>query len=266
MTVSKSKLKEKGKPKMKNTIEKLAKKWERPIRKIIEVVRIDGNDEYVEETIPNAEENFTLRDAASYARDIYEQYRPNVDRVDFKKREIMPLEKCEEEIILLVQCERLDELDEDDSEGDFVSERQMLLEKRKELDELELDEDDFKDVLVSEIPVQCEGNEDRNYLYNVDEKEDLYNIDETVLYLMKEGRLIDIENKEIQNKIVTIKDVKGKTRKLVYTWNKEKKEYRARAYPEEDVSDILGKYPDEKKHFYGFGLENWLRKGCLGWL
>ena len=251
---------------MKNTIEKLAKKWERPIRKIIEVVRIDGNDEYVEETIPNAEENFTLRDAASYARDIYEQYRPNVDRVDFKKREIMPLEKCEEEIILLVQCERLDELDEDDSEGDFVSERQMLLEKRKELDELELDEDDFKDVLVSEIPVQCEGNEDRNYLYNVDEKEDLYNIDETVLYLMKEGRLIDIENKEIQNKIVTIKDVKGKTRKLVYTWNKEKKEYRARAYPEKDVSDILGKYPDEKKHFYGFGLENWLRKGCLGWL
>lgn len=194
---------------MKNTIETLSKKWERPIRKIIEVVRIDGNDEYVEETIPNAEENFTLRDAASYARDIYEQYRPNVDRVDFRKREIMPLEKCEEEIILLVQCEGLDELDEDDSEGDFVSERQMLLEKRRELEELELNEDDFEDVLVSETPVQCEGNEYRNYLYNVDEEEELYNIDETVLYLMKEGRLIDIENKEIQNKIVTIKDVKG---------------------------------------------------------
>ena len=185
---------------MKTTIEKLAKKWERPIRKIIEVVRIDGNDEYVEETIPNTEENFTLRDAASYARDIYEQYRPNVDRVDFRKREIMPLEKCEEEIILLVQCEGLDELDEDDSEGDFVSERQMLLEKRRELDELELDEDDFEDVLVSATPVRCEGNEYRNYLYNVDEEEELYNIDETVLYLMKEGRLIDIENKEIQNK------------------------------------------------------------------
>lgn len=251
---------------MKTTIEKLAKKWERPIRKIIEVVRIDGNDEYVEETIPNAEENFTLRDATSYARDIYEQYRPNVDRVDFRKREIMPLEKCEEEIILLVQCEGLDELDEDDSEGDFVSERQMLLEKRRELDELELDEDDFEDVLVSATPARCEGNEYRNYLYNVDEEEELYNIDETVLYLMKEGRLIDIENKEIQNKIVTIKDVKGKTRKLVYTWNKEKKEYRARSYPEEDVSDILGKYPDEEKHFYGFCLENWLRRGCLGWL
>lgn len=251
---------------MKNTIETLSKKWERPMRKIIEVVRIDGNDEYVEETIPNAEENFTLRDAASYARDIYEQYRPNVDRVDFRKREIMPLEKCEEEIILLVQCEGLDELDEDDSEGDFVSERQMLLEKRRELEELELNEDDFEDVLVSETPVQCEGNEYRNYLYNVDEEEELYNIDETVLYLMKEGRLIDIENKEIQNKIVTIKDVKGKTRKLVYTWNKKKKEYRARSYPEEDVNDILGKYPDEEKHFYGFCLENWLRRGCLGWL
>lgn len=251
---------------MKNTIETLSKKWKRPIRKIIEVVRIDGNDEYVEETIPNAEENFTLRDAASYARDIYEQYRPNVDRVDFRKREIMPLEKCEEEIILLVQCEGLNELDEDDSEGDFVSERQMLLEKRKELDELKLDEDDFENVLVSETPALYEENEYKSYLYNVDEEEDLFNIDETVLYLMKEGRLIDIENKEIQNKIVTIKDVKGKTRKLVYTWNKKKKEYRARSYPEEDVSDILGKYPDEKKHFYGFRLEDWLRKGCLGWL
>lgn len=225
---------------MKNTIEKLAKKWERPICKIIEVVRIDGNDEYLEETIPDAEENFTLRDAASYARDIYEQYRPNVDRVDFREREIMPLEKREEEIILLAKCEGLDEL--------------------------KLDEDDFENVDVSETPALYEGSEYKSYLYNVDEEEDLFNIDETVLYLMKEGRLIDIENKEIQNKIVTIKDVKGKTRKLVYTWNKEKKEYRARSYPEEDVSDILGKYPDEKKHFYGFCLENWLRRGCLGWL
>lgn len=223
---------------MKNTIETLSKKWKRPIRKIIEVVRIDGNDEYVEETIPNAEENFTLRDAASYARDIYEQYRPNVDRVDFRKREIMPLEKCEEEIILLVQCEGLNELDEDD----------------------------FENVLVSETPALYEENEYKSYLYNVDEEENIFNIDKDVLYLMKIGRLIDIENKEIQNKIVTIKDVKGKTRKLVYTWNKEKKEYRARSYPEEDVSDILGKYPDEKKHFYGFRLEDWLRKGCLGWL
>ena len=152
----------------------------------------------------------------------------------------MPLEKCEEEIILLAKCEGLDEL--------------------------KLDEDDFENVDVSETPALYEGNEYKSYLYNVDEEEDLFNIDETILYLMKEGRLINIENKEIQNKIVTIKDVKGKTRKLVYTWNKEKKEYRARSYPEEDVSDILGKYPDEKKHFYGFCLENWLRRGCLGWL
>lgn len=251
---------------MKTTIEKLAKKWERPIRKIIEVVRIDGKDEYLEEAIPDAEENFTLRDAARCAKGIYEQYGSSVDRVDFREREIMPLEKCEEEIILLAKCEGLDELDEDDSEDDFVSERQILLEKRKELDELKLDEDDFENVDVSETPALYEGNEYKSYLYNVDKEEDLFNIDETVLYLMKEGRLIDIENKEIQNKIVTIKDVKGKTRKLVYTWNKEKKEYRARSYPEEDVSDILGKYPDEKKHFYGFCLENWLRRGCLGWL
>lgn len=251
---------------MKNTIETLSKKWKRPIRKIIEVVRIDGNDEYLEETIPDAEENFTLRDAASYARDIYEQYRPNVDRVDFREREIMPLEKCEEKIILLAKCEGLDELDEDDSEDDFVSERQMLLEKRKELDELKLGEDDFENVDVSETPALYEGNEYKSYLYNVDEEEDIFNIDKDLLYLMKIGRLIDIENKKIQNKIVTIKDVKGKTRKLVYTWNKEKKEYRARSYPEEDVSDILGKYPDEKKHFYGFRLEDWLRRGCLSWL
>lgn len=223
---------------MKNTIETLSKKWKRPIRKIIEVMRIDGKDEYLEEAIPDAEENFTLRDAARCAKGIYEQYGSSVDRVDFREREIMPLEKCEEEIILLAKCEGLDELDEDD----------------------------FENVDVSETPALYEGNEYKSYLYNVDKEEDLFNIDETVLYLMKEGRLIDIENKEIQNKIVTIKDVKGKTRKLVYTWNKEKKEYRARAYPEEDVSDILGKYPDEKKHFYGFCLENWLRRGCLGWL
>lgn len=225
---------------MKNTIETLSKKWKRPIRKIIEVMRIDGKDEYLEEAIPDAEENFTLRDAARCAKGIYEQYGSSVDRVDFREREIMPLEKCEEEIILLAKCEGLDEL--------------------------KLDEDDFENVDVSETPALYEGNEYKSYLYNVDEEEDLFNIDETVLYLMKEGRLIDIENKEIQNKIVTIKDVKGKTRKLVYTWNKEKKEYRARSYPEEDVSDILGKYPDEKKHFYGFCLENWLRRGCLGWL
>ena len=251
---------------MKNTIETLSKKWKRPIRKIIEVMRIDGKDKYLEEAIPDAEENFTLRDAARCAKGIYEQYGSSVDRVDFREREIMPLEKCEEEIILLAKCEGLDELDEDDSEDDFVSERQILLEKRKELDELKLDEDDFENVDVSETPALYEGNEYKSYLYNVDEEEDLFNIDETILYLMKEGRLINIENKEIQNKIVTIKDVKGKTRKLVYTWNKEKKEYRARSYPEEDVSDILGKYPDEKKHFYGFCLENWLRRGCLGWL
>lgn len=223
---------------MKNTIETLSKKWKRPIRKIIEVMRIYGKDEYLEEAIPDAEENFTLRDAARCAKGIYEQYGSSVDRVDFREREIMPLEKCEEEIILLAKCEGLDELDEDD----------------------------FENVDVSETPALYEGNEYKSYLYNVDKEEDLFNIDETVLYLMKEGRLIDIENKEIQNKIVTIKDVKGKTRKLVYTWNKEKKEYRARSYPEEDVSDILGKYPDEKKHFYGFCLENWLRRGCLGWL
>ena len=225
---------------MKNTIETLSKKWKRPIRKIIEVMRIDGKDKYLEEAIPDAEENFTLRDAARCAKGIYEQYGSSVDRVDFREREIMPLEKCEEEIILLAKCEGLDEL--------------------------KLDEDDFENVDVSETPALYEGNEYKSYLYNVDEEEDLFNIDETILYLMKEGRLINIENKEIQNKIVTIKDVKGKTRKLVYTWNKEKKEYRARSYPEEDVSDILGKYPDEKKHFYGFCLENWLRRGCLGWL
>lgn len=228
---------------MKTTIEKLAKKWERPIRKIIEVVRIDGNDEYVEETISNAEENFTLRDATSYARDIYEQYRPNVDRVDFREREIMPLEKCEEEIILLAKCEGLDELDE-----------------------LKLDEDDFENVDVSETPALYEGNEYKSYLYKADEEEDLFNIDETVLYLMKEGRLIDIENKEIQNKIVTIKDVKGKTRRVAYTWNKKKKEYRARSYPEEDVQEILEKYPDDEEYLYGFSLERWINRGCLGLL
>lgn len=254
---------------MKNTIETLSKRWKRPIRKIIEVMRIDGKDEYLEEAIPDAEENFTLRDAARCAKGIYEQYGSSVDRVDFREREIMPLEKCEEEIILLAKCEGLDELDEDDSEDDFVSERQILLEKRKELDELKLDEDDFENVDVSETPALYEGNEYKSYLYNVDEEEDLFNIDETVLYLMKEGRLIDIENKEIQNKIykiVTVKDVKGKARKLVYTWNEKKKEYRARSYPEEDVQEILEKYPDDEEYLYGFSLERWINKGCLGLL
>lgn len=252
---------------MKPTIKTLSKKWKRPIRKIIEVVRIYEGEEILEDVIQNTtKETFTLKDAASYAKGIFDQYGRNVDSVDFREKEIMPLEKCEEGIILLVQCKALDE---DDSEDDFISERQMLLEKRRELDELELDEDDFEDVLVSATPALYEGNEYKSYLYNVDEEEDLFNIDKNVLYLMKKGRLIDIENKKIENKIckiVTVKDVKGKARKLVYTWNEKKKEYRARSYPEEDVQKILGKYPDDEEYLYGFSLEKWINRGCLGLL
>lgn len=217
---------------MKTTIETLSKKWKRPISKIIEVVRIDGEEEYVEEVIQNTpKETFTLRDAASYAKDIFDQYGRNVDRVDFRGKEIIFGE--------------WEELDEDDWDYIDASDTEVYL---------------------------CDENGEyawRNYLYNREDEEDIFNIDINVLYLMKKGRLIDIENKEIQNKsykIISVKDVKGKTRRLVYTWNKEKKEYRARSYPEEDVQEILEKYPDDEEYLYGFSLEKWINKGCLGLL
>lgn len=217
---------------MKTTIETLSKKWKRPISKIIEVVRIDEEEEIIEEVIQNTpKETFTLKDAASYAKGIYDQYGRNVDRVDFREKEIIFGE--------------WEELDEDDRDYIDATEDQSYL---------------------------CDENGEyawRNYLYNREDEEDIFNIDKNVLYLMKKGRLIDIENKEIQNKIykiVTVKDVKGKTRKLVYTWNEKKKEYRARSYPEEDVQEILEKYPDDEEYLYGFSLERWINKGCLGWL
>lgn len=217
---------------MKTTIETLSKKWKRPISKIIEVVRIDEEEEIVEEVIQNTpKETFTLKDAASYAKGIYDQYGRNVDRVDFREKEIIFGE--------------WEELDEDDRDYIDATEDQSYL---------------------------CDENGEyawRNYLYNREDEEDIFNIDKNVLYLMKKGRLIDIENKEIQNKIykiVTVKDVKGKTRKLVYTWNEKKKEYRARSYPEEDVQEILEKYPDDEEYLYGFSLEKWINRGCLGLL
>ena len=217
---------------MKTTIETLSKKWKRPISKIIEVVRIDEEEEIVEEVIQNTpKETFTLKDAASYAKGIYDQYGRNVDRVDFREKEIIFGE--------------WEELDEDDRDYIDATEDQSYL---------------------------CDENGEyawRNYLYNREDEEDIFNIDKSVLYLMKKGRLIDIENKEIQNKIykiVTVKDVKGKRRKLVYTWNEKKKEYRARSYPEEDVQEILEKYPDDEEYLYGFSLERWINKGCLGLL
>ena len=217
---------------MKTTIETLSKKWKRPISKIIEVVRIDEEEEIVEEVIQNTpKETFTLKDAASYAKGIYDQYGRNVVRVDFREKEIIFGE--------------WEELDEDDRDYIDATEDQSYL---------------------------CDENGEyawRNYLYNREDEEDIFNIDKNVLYLMKKGRLIDIENKEIQNKIykiVTVKDVKGKTRKLVYTWNEKKKEYRARSYPEEDVQEILEKYPDDEEYLYGFSLEKWINRGCLGLL
>lgn len=217
---------------MKTTIETLSKKWKRPISKIIEVVRIYEEEEYVEDVIQNTtKETFTLKDAASYAKDIFDQYGRNVDSVDFREKEIIFGE--------------WEELDEDDWDYIDASDTEVYL---------------------------CDENGEyawKNYLYNREDEEDIFNIDINVLYLMKKGRLIDIENKEIQNKsykIISVKDVKGKTRRLVYTWNKEKKEYRARSYPEEDVQEILEKYPDDEEYLYGFSLEKWINKGCLGLL
>lgn len=217
---------------MKTTIRTLSQKWKRPIRKIIEVVRIEEGEEIVEDVIQNTtKETFTLKDAASYAKDIFDQYGRNVDRVDFREKEIIFGE--------------WEELDEDDWDYIDASDTEVYL---------------------------CDENGEyawRNYLYNREDEEDIFNIDINVLYLMKKGRLIDIENKEIQNKsykIISVKDVKGKTRRLVYTWNKEKKEYRARSYPEEDVQEILEKYPDDEEYLYGFSLEKWINKGCLGLL
>lgn len=221
---------------MKTTIETLSKKWKRPIYKIIEVIRI-YEEEIVEEIIleevnqNTPKETLTLKDAASYAKDIYDQYGRNVDRVDFSEKEIIFSE--------------WEELDEDDKDYIGACADKLYL---------------------------CDENDQygwRSYLYNLEDEKDIFNIDKNVLYLMKIGRLIDIENKEIENKIckiVTVKDVKGKTRKLVYTWNEKKKEYRARSYPEEDVQEILGKYPDDEEYLYGFSLERWINKGCLGLL
>lgn len=222
---------------MKTTIETLSKKWKRPIYKIIEVIRIYEEEEFVEEVIleevnqNTPKETLTLKDAASYAKDIYDQYGRNVDRVDFREKE-------------------------------------MIFGEWEELDE---DEKDYIGACVDKLYL-CDENDQygwRSYLYNLEDEKDIFNIDKNVLYLMKIGRLIDIENKEIENKIykiVTVKDVKGKTRKLVYTWNEKKKEYRARSYPEEDVQEILEKYPDDKEYLYGFSLEKWINRGCLGLL
>lgn len=222
---------------MKTTIETLSKKWKRPIYKIIEVIRIYEEEEFVEEVIleevnqNTTKETLTLKDAASYAKDIYDQYGRNVDRVDFREEEMIFGE--------------WEELDEDDKDYIGACADKLFL---------------------------CDENDQygwRSYLYNLEDEKDIFNIDKNVLYLMKIGRLIDIENKEIENKIykiVTVKDVKGKTRKLVYTWNEIKKEYRARSYPEEDVQEILEKYPDDEEYLYGFSLERWINKGCLGLL
>lgn len=222
---------------MKTTIETLSQKWKRPIYKIIEVIRIYEEEEIVEEVIleevnqNTPKETFTLKDAASYAKDIYDQYGLNVDRVDFREKEI-------------------------------------IFGEWKELDE---DNRDYIGACADKLYL-CDENDQygwRSYLYNLEDEKDIFSIDENVLYLMKKGRLINIENKEIQNKIykiVTVKDVKGKTRKLVYTWNEKKKEYRARSYPEEDVQEILEKYPDDEEYLYGFSLEKWINKGCLGLL
>lgn len=222
---------------MKTTIETLSKKWKRPIYKIIEVIRIYEEEEFVEEVIleevnqNTPKETLTLKDAASYAKDIYDQYGRNVDRVDFGEEEMIFGE--------------WEELDEDDKDYIGACADKLFL---------------------------CDENDQygwRSYLYNLEDEKDIFNIDKNVLYLMKIGRLIDIENKEIENKIykiVTVKDVKGKTRKLVYTWNEKKKEYRSRSYPEEDVQEILEKYPDDEEYLYGFSLERWINKGCLGLL
>lgn len=205
--------------------------------KIIEVIRIYEEEGFVEEVIleevnqNTPKETLTLKDAASYAKDIYDQYGRNVDRVDFREEEMIFGE--------------WEELDEDDKDYIGACANKLFL---------------------------CDENDQygwRSYLYNLEDEKDIFNIDKNVLYLMKKGRLIDIENKEIENKIckiVTVKDVKGKTRKLVYTWNEKKKEYRARSYPEEDVQEILEKYPDDEECLYGFSLERWINKGCLGLL
>ena len=222
---------------MKTTIETLSKKWERPIYKIIEVIRIYEKEEILEEVIleevnqNTPKETLTLKDAASYAKDIYDQYGRNVDRVDFREKEI-------------------------------------IFGEWKELNE---DDRDYIGACADKLYL-CDENDQygwRSYLYNLEDEKDIFNIDKNVLYLMKKGRLIDIENKEIENKIykiVTVKDVKGKTRRLAYTWNEKKKEYRARSYPEEDVQEILEKYPDDEEYLYGFSLERWINKGCLGLL
>lgn len=222
---------------MKTTIETLSKKWKRPIYKIIEVIRIYEEEEIIEEIIleevnqNTPKETLTLKDAASYAKDIYDQYGRNVDRVDFREKEIIFGE--------------WEELDEDDKDYIGACADKLYL---------------------------CDENDQygwRSYLYNLEDEKDIFNIDKNVLYLMEKGRLINIENKEIENKIckiVTVKDVKGKARRVAYTWNEKKKEYRARSYPEEDVQEILEKYPDDEEYLYGFSLERWINRGCLGLL
>lgn len=222
---------------MKTTIETLSEKWKRQIYKIIEVIRIYEEEEIVEEIIleevnqNTPKETLTLKDAASYAKDIYDQYGRNVDRVDFREKEI-----------IFGEWEELDE-----------------------------DNRDYIGACADKLYL-CDENDQygwRSYLYNLEDEKDIFSIDKNVLYLMKKGRLIDIENKEIENKIckiVTVKDVKGKARRVTYTWNEKKKEYRARSYPEEDVQEILEKYPDDEEYLYGFNLERWINKGCLGLL
>ena len=160
----------KGKPKMKTTIETLSKKWKRPIYKISEVIRIYEEEEFVEEIIleevnqNTPKETFTLKDAASYAKDIYDQYGLNVDRVDFREKEI-------------------------------------IFGEWKELDE---DDRDYIGACADKLFL-CDENDQygwRSYLYNLEDEKDIFNIDKNVLYLMKKGRLIDIENKEIVGMLI----------------------------------------------------------------
>lgn len=34
--------------------------------------------------------------------------------------------------------------------------------------------------------------------------------------------------------------------------------------PEEDIQEILEKYPNDEEYLYGFSLEKWINRGCLG--
>lgn len=136
---------------MKTTIETLSKKWKRPIYKIIEVIRIYEEEEIVEEIIleevnqNTPKETLTLKDAASYAKDIYDQYGRNVDRVDFREKEMIFGE--------------WEELDEDDKDYIGACADKLFL----------CDENDQYGW--------------RSYLYNLEDEKDIFNIDKTFFTL-----------------------------------------------------------------------------------